>query len=391
MTLNTRQHTERADGNLAASASSRVTGEGSLEGTAKKKNPTLVDELRGVMREGDGVKALYRGIEPAVIGTVTSQLVYNYFYSFLRNRSVRREGKIPSALGSLAIASVAGSMNVLLTIPIWTVCVRMQAERKVVASQAETETGGEETNDAKRRGDADDRASEDAGLDSGIRGSSLGACVSSLRNAIASLSRSESLDDFDSDDETAEERDSLHERLSKNERVSKLTFLETTRQVFRESGLSGFWRGVVPSLAMVSNPALQYAFYERASEFFRGRRRRHEIGDCETLGFFEVFSAASLAKLGATVLTYPALLVKTRLQASAGKKGGGGSESYDGALDALRRIVREEGAFALYRGMGTKITQTVFAAALMFVTKEEIQKAVRSARANIRAPKRRVA
>jgi hypothetical protein len=32
-----------------------------------------------------------------------------------------------------------------------------------------------------------------------------------------------------------------------------------------------------------------------------------------------------------------------------------------------------------YRGMGTKMTQTVFAAALMFVTKEEISKGVRSA------------
>ena len=34
---------------------------------------------------------------------------------------------------------------------------------------------------------------------------------------------------------------------------------------------------------------------------------------------------------------------------------------------------------AFYRGMGTKMTQTVFAAALMFVTKEEIAKAARAA------------
>ena len=63
------------------------------------------------------------------------------------------------------------------------------------------------------------------------------------------------------------------------------------------------------------------------------------------------------------------------------------SASYDGAFDALRRIAREEGAAAFYRGMGTKMTQTVFAAALMFVTKEEIAKAVRAAFAREKAVK----
>ena len=55
------------------------------------------------------------------------------------------------------------------------------------------------------------------------------------------------------------------------------------------------------------------------------------------------------------------------------------SKAIDGAFDALRRIAREEGVAAFYRGMGTKMTQTVFAAALMFVTKEEIAKAARAA------------
>ena len=48
---------------------------------------------------------------------------------------------------------------------------------------------------------------------------------------------------------------------------------------------------------------------------------------------------------------------------------------YDGALDALRRIAAEEGLGAFYRGFGTKATQTVCAAALMFAAKEEIAKA----------------
>ena len=55
------------------------------------------------------------------------------------------------------------------------------------------------------------------------------------------------------------------------------------------------------------------------------------------------------------------------------------SMRYAGTLDALRRIVKDEGVGAFYRGMGTKVTQTVFAAALMFAAKEEIAKAVKLA------------
>ena len=183
-------------------------------------------------------------------------------------------------------------------------------------------------------------------------------------------------------------------------RKKKKTFLETTGAVWEENGLAGFWRGVTPSLIMVSNPALQYAFYESASDAFRRRRAKTQRGvagssPSGTLGAltaWEVFVAASLAKMGATVLTYPVLLVKTRLQAS-GSRGGKKPKttfareapSYDGAFDALRRIAREEGLAAFYRGMGTKMTQTVFAAALMFVTKEEIAKAARAASEKIAA------
>ena len=52
-------------------------------------------------------------------------------------------------------------------------------------------------------------------------------------------------------------------------------------------------------------------------------------------------------------------------------------------MDAIRRIAAEEGVGAFYRGFGTKATQTVFAAALMFAAKEEIAKAAQVAYAKI--------
>ena len=50
---------------------------------------------------------------------------------------------------------------------------------------------------------------------------------------------------------------------------------------------------------------------------------------------------SALAKLGATILTYPILLVKSRLQAAS--KHTHADLQYSGTYDALRRIWRKEG------------------------------------------------
>ena len=393
MTLNTRQHVEkkkktatRRDCDGDGDGDERVNG--TNDARLSPRVFTMMDELRAVANENGGLAGLYRGIEPAVIGTVTSQAVYNYFYAVLRGATARLKttsrNERPvrlSALESLAIASVAGSINVVLTIPIWTVCVRMQAERADEGSATSAPSGRVERRGTSGKDDAPSRR-----------------WFSSSRNRKAPETSG------------GPARSAPSPSSATTEHRGKKTFLETAAAVWDESGPAGFWRGVVPSLMMVSNPALQYAFYESAGDAFRRRRARKTrktvaesnparvAADPRSLTAPEVFVAASLAKMGATILTYPVLLVKTRLQAGRGRrremKGDTGKErdeeasaSYDGAFDALRRIAREEGAAAFYRGMGTKMTQTVFAAALMFVTKEEIAKAVRAAFAREKAVK----
>lgn len=55
----------------------------------------------------------------------------------------------------------------------------------------------------------------------------------------------------------------------------------------------------------------------------------------------DVFWLSAIAKLGATVVTYPLLLVKARLQ-SAGKHTSQ-DRRYTGTLDAIERIWKTEG------------------------------------------------
>lgn len=56
---------------------------------------------------------------------------------------------------------------------------------------------------------------------------------------------------------------------------------------------------------------------------------------------WEFFLMSAIAKLGATILTYPILLVKSRLMAAS--KHTHADLQYNGTYDALRRIYRKEG------------------------------------------------
>ena len=61
----------------------------------------------------------------------------------------------------------------------------------------------------------------------------------------------------------------------------------------------------------------------------------------------DVFAISAVAKLGATVLTYPLQLIKARLQ-SAGKHTHS-DRRYTGTLDAVLRIWQNEGGILLNR------------------------------------------
>ena len=76
----------------------------------------------------------------------------------------------------------------------------------------------------------------------------------------------------------------------------------------------------------------------------------------------------AIGKLVATIVTYPLILGKIRIQASQ-KSDNGQSEAL---LDILRKAVEDEGFTGLYKGMKAKIIQTCLKSALDFAMKEKI-------------------
>ncbi|GJN08357.1 hypothetical protein PR202_ga26268 [Eleusine coracana subsp. coracana] len=268
----------------------------------------------------EGWERLYGGLMPSLVGTATSQGVYYFFYQIFRNRAEAkaleraRRGLGDGSLGmlqSLTVAAMSGCVNVLLTNPIWVVVTRMQTHRKVKKQQ-------------------------------------------SLQGLTCALDKA------------------LQADTTENTPYKSIDVLQ---ELYDEDGVLGFWKGVIPSLIMVSNPAIQFMLYETLLKKLK-KRRASNLKGADGLSALEIFLLGAVAKLGATVVTYPLLVVKARLQAKQ-MVGDDKRHRYKGTLDALKKLVYYEGLRGMYKGMGTKIVQSVFASALLFMIKEELVKAAR--------------
>jgi len=93
----------------------------------------------------------------------------------------------------------------------------------------------------------------------------------------------------------------------------------------------------------------------------------HAAIDKQFNQFSDAISGA-IAKISATLVTYPYIMAKTRLQ----YKGTGNQPKYTGSLDVLQRVLVEEGFLALYAGLETQLLKSVLGTATLFMAKEKI-------------------
>ena len=157
----------------------------------------------------------------------------------------------------------------------------------------------------------------------------------------------------------------LTEPLWKANTAIKLSARKTSdaqRSVFvellsaiRTEGVVHQWSGVSASLALVSNPIIQFFVYEGLKAKILKKRR--------TLSATEAFLLGALAKAIATLATYPLQVAQTRIRASDCKMS---------TIDCMKKLVRDGGVQALYAGIGPKLSQTVLNAAIQFLLYEKL-------------------
>lgn len=145
----------------------------------------------------------------------------------------------------------------------------------------------------------------------------------------------------------------------------KLGFMATIRYILRTDGPAAFWRGIGPALVLVINPILQYTVFEQLKNALLARRtarlRAARSKGIPTLTSLDYFLLGALSKLVATTLTYPYIVVKSRMQS-----GHAHSKEYKSAWDGLTKIMQREGVAGLYKGVGSKLVQSVLTAAILF-------------------------
>ena len=122
------------------------------------------------------------------------------------------------------------------------------------------------------------------------------------------------------------------------ERKRKLGTLRTLLALVREEGVKGLFKGVLPALVLVINPILQYTIFEQLRNAVVARKGK--------VSSLDAFYLGAIGKLAATGITYPYITVKSRMHVAKGKEG----EKAEGMGESLKRVVREEGWGALYKG-----------------------------------------
>ena len=171
-------------------------------------------------------------------------------------------------------------------------------------------------------------------------------------------------------------------QVNANRAFSMSKAIRTARTIVQNSGVLGLWRGngavllrVVPYSGLTY---LCFSFYERtllsiAADAAGGERsegeeeggptglQRRSPRAEETIRVFARFCAGSMAGATATMCTYPLDLLRARMAAHWGVE-----MPYRSYSDALREIVRKEGAGALFNGLKPTLIGIVPYAGLSF-------------------------
>lgn len=192
----------------------------------------------------EGLVGLYRGLLPVIESLYCSNFVYFYTFHGLKRVANREQ----AAVKDLLLAMMAGSVNVMVTNPLWVVNTRLKMQ---------------------------------------------GVQRQRPQNGVPSTSSS-----------TTTPTPTTSTPAIPNHHYKGM--LDGLRRVWREEGLSGLWSGAASSLILTVNPAIQFMVYEAA------KRQAQRMAGNNSLSSSTVFMVGAAAKTVATVLTYPIQLVQAK-------------------------------------------------------------------------------
>ena len=294
---------------------------------------------------------LFTGLTPALIGSGVAWGVYFFAYNAAKQRYRELTGQPRlGPIAHLASAAEAGSIVCFVTNPIWVVKTRLQLQRQNFLKATVTEA-------------APPIPATQGPL---IPRTEVGkAALNVLGNTRPPITPSAALASIP---------------RSPPPTFAYTGFVDCLTQTARTEGISGLYRGLLPSLFLVSHGAIQFAVYEELkSAAFHLRDFVHPFGAGSTsthnqkdqgLTSVEITACGALSKLAASVVTYPSQVVRSRLQQRMDSR----ALQYTGVVDVLRKTVAREGIPGLYKGLVPNVMRVMPQSALTFLIYETIMR-----------------
>ncbi|KAI9568195.1 mitochondrial carrier domain-containing protein [Boletus coccyginus] len=173
------------------------------------------------------------------------------------------------------------------------------------------------------------------------------------------------------------------------------SFFGVGREIIREEGVTGLWLGIKPGMVLTVNPAITYGVYERLKNILILAKAAAGTADKLTPGM--TFLLGAFSKTLATIVTYPYIMAKVRIQARTSEHDTEeetglphslrppARAKQTGAVALLIRVLKTEGFVGWYQvayldlnrvnlGMSAQIIKAVLSQALLFVSKEQFER-----------------
>ncbi|KAJ2780939.1 Pyrimidine nucleotide transporter, mitochondrial [Coemansia interrupta] len=157
-------------------------------------------------------------------------------------------------------------------------------------------------------------------------------------------------------------------RMQLRGREQYASSLACFRAILHKEGIKGLYKGTSAAYLGASESAIQWVIYEQLKRGLRQAKEGRSAG--AQRGFFdwfEYFGAAALAKLMASVVSYPHEVLRTRLRQPPDEHG---RVKYRGLVNSAKIIMREEGMRGFYGGLTPHLLRTVPNASIMFLAYE---------------------
>lgn len=404
----------------------------------RHQSSSLFDQMPSSVTE------MLAGWKLKTLHTASSSFCYFFLYSWLfttynkrRRRTLQKTNQDEFKTSTrLLLTSIAAMMNTLLTLPLDVISSQQQtitppttnnnsnkATATVKSIGESLSKSNSETNSTERKIYLiveDDEDDDDTANNNKQKRNSIQSEISFVFQQDAVIDDEKSDDrssdvlvqnddecgsDDNNDNKTAEdvsieyfpdETDGDNQRMiPDNEGLRyypKESIGRNTRFSHNTSGINGYfqrfrslWKGLVPSLILSSNPAINYTVFESCKMqllLYKKQRQQHHntIQNNNNLNMLEAFLIGLLAKFVATIATYPLIKAKVMLMVqndgsmnSKNRKRSQTPSSSSSLISLLWHEYQKGGiATGLYRGCSLQLFHTILKSALLMMFRERI-------------------